>query len=277
MGIKDKLNKVGHTLTKNSPAIFTGIGIVGLGATAYFAYKSRDGVNKIVEDIEEARELELEIDRWEVTKDLVGVLALPITTGILSGACIITAHRIQNQRIGILSSALLAQQARNLYFEDKYKEEHGEEKYKKFITPVDKEKIMTTDAKGKEKEVEIDIKRDTDATIGQWFGTSSEATSDDHTYNVSFIEAVNEKMQTRLFQKGHLLLNEVRDELGFERTRSGNYLGWSTADLFGIEQITYNETLADGTIEPDIWVTWSHPKPIYNDIDLNGRYSPFTD
>ena len=62
MGIKDKLNKVGHTLTKNSPAIFTGIGIVGLGATAYFAYKSRDGVNKIVEDIEEARELELEID-----------------------------------------------------------------------------------------------------------------------------------------------------------------------------------------------------------------------
>ena len=136
MSLKEKVQQVGRTVSKNSPAIFTGLGIVGLGATAYFAYKSRDGVEEIVEGVEEAREAGHDINRFEVVKDLAGVLALPVATGILSGACIITAHRIQNQRIGVLSSALLAQQAKNLYFENKYKEEHGEEEYEKFITPT---------------------------------------------------------------------------------------------------------------------------------------------
>ena len=56
MTFKQKLKDTGRALSKNSPTIFTGLGIVGLGATAYFAYKSRDGVEEIVEGIEEARE-----------------------------------------------------------------------------------------------------------------------------------------------------------------------------------------------------------------------------
>ena len=277
MTIKQKLQNVGRTIGKNSPAIFTGLGIVGLGATAYFAYKSRDGVEEIIESVEEAREQGHDINRWEVTKDLAGVLALPVTTGLLSGACIITAHRIQNQRIGALSSALLAQQARNVYFEQKYKKQHGEEEYQKFITPVETETRTITDEKGKEKKVEVDIRQDTNDTVGEWFDKSSEYAEDDHSYNVSFIEAVNEKMQTRLFQKGHLLLNEVRDELGFERSRAGQLFGWSTADVFDIQRIVTNERTPEGDIVPQIWVTWSTPKYIWNDVDLHGRYSPFED
>ena len=167
MTIKQKLQNAGRAIGKNSPAIFTGLGIVGLGATAYFAYKSRDGVEEIIESVEEAREQGHDINRWEVTKDLAGVLALPVTTGLLSGACIITAHRIQNQRIGALSSALLAQQARNVYFEQKYKKQHGEEEYQKFITPMETETQTVVDAKGKEKKVEVDIRQDTNDTVGE--------------------------------------------------------------------------------------------------------------
>src|SRR5690625_1650689 len=150
MSLKNKFKNAGRAIAKNSPAIFTGLGVVGLGATAYFAYKSREGVEEIVEGVEEAREQGHDINRWEVTKDLAGVMALPVTTGLLSGACIITAHRIQNQRIGALSSALLAQQARNVYFEQKYKKQHGEEEYEKFITPMETETRTVTDKKGKE-------------------------------------------------------------------------------------------------------------------------------
>ena len=275
MSLKNKFKNAGRSIAKNSPAIFTGLGVVGLGATAYFAYKSREGVEEIVEGVETAREQGNEINRWEVTKDLAGVMALPVTTGLLSGACIITAHRIQNQRIGVLSSALLAQQTRNLYFENKYKEKHGEKEYEKFIAPVDSEKRKVTDEKGKEKEVEVDIRKDTNDTIGEWFDKSYEYASDDHSYNISFIEAVNEKLQTRLFQKGHLLLNEVREELGFERTRAGQLFGWSVGDMFDIQRIVTNERTPEGDIVPQIWVTWTSPKYIWNDIDLQGRYSPF--
>lgn len=277
MSIKEKIQKAGKAITKNSPAIFTGLGVVGLGATAYFAYKSRDGVEEVVDGIEEARESGHDINRFEVAKDLAGIMALPITTGILSGACIITAHRIQSKRIGALSGALLAQQARNLYFEKKYKEKHGQEEYEKFVTPMDKETKTVTDEDGKESDVEIDVRKETDATIGEWFDKSAEYASDDHTYNLRYIEAVNEKLQTRLFQKGHLLLNEVRDELGFERTRNGNLLGWSTSDLFSIDKAVVNETDELGNINPQIWVFWSHVKPIWGDVDLDGRYSPYTE
>lgn len=277
MSIKEKIQNAGKAIAKNSPAIFTGLGVVGVGATAYFAYKSRDGVEEVVDGIEEARENGHEIDRWAVAKDLTGIMALPVTTGILSGACIITAHRIQSKRIGALSGALLAQQARNLYFENKYKEKHGQEEYEKFVTPMDQETRTVTDEDGEESEVEVDVRKETNASIGEWFDKSAEYASDDHTYNLRYIEAVNEKLQTRLFQKGHLLLNEVRDELGFERTRSGNLLGWSTSDLFSIEKSVVNERDEQGNIKPQVWVFWSHPKYIWNDVDLEGRYSPYTE
>lgn len=273
MSLKDKVKNAGRAIAKNSPAIFTGLGIVGLGVTAYFAYKSRDGVEEIVEGVEEARESGNDINRFEVAKDLAGVLALPITTGILSGACIITAHRIQNQRIGVLSSALLAQQAKNLYFENKYKKEHGQEEYEKFMMPVEEEEIVNEDG---EKET-INKRGSISDLHGAWYDKSSEYVADDHTYNLVNIEAANEQMQTRLFQKGHLLLNEVRDALGLPRDPRGQLMGWSTADMFEIKRTVVNDKLPNGDIDPQIWVYWPDAKYIWNDVDLEGRYSPFTD
>ena len=273
MSFKEKLQQAGRTVSKNSPAIFTGLGIVGLGATAYFAYKSRDGVEEIVEGVEEAREQGNDINRFEVVKDLVGVLALPVTTGILSGACIITAHRIQNQRIGALSSALLAQQAKNLYFENKYKKEHGQEEYEKFITPTVEEEVVDEDGE----KTTITKRGNLNDIHGSWFDKSSEYVSDDHTYNIATIEAANDKMQARLFQKGHLLLNEVRDALGLPRDPRGQLMGWSTADMFQIQRTVFNDTDEEGNIIPQIWVYWPAAKYIWNDVDLEGRYSPYTD
>ena len=42
MNIKNTLSKTGMTLKKHSPLLCTVAGVVGLGATAYLAYKSRD-------------------------------------------------------------------------------------------------------------------------------------------------------------------------------------------------------------------------------------------
>ena len=272
MSLKEKVQQAGKTLAKNSPTIFTGLGIVGLGATAYFAYKSRDGVEDIVDAIEETREAGEEVNRMEVARDLLGVMALPVATGLLSGACIITAHRIQNQRIGTLSTALLAQQAKNLYFEKKYKEQNGEEEYNRFMMPVEEEEV-TNEAGEK---TTVDVRQDPNSLIGAWFDKSKEYASDDHTYNLSYIESSNDKLQTRLFQKGHLLLNEVLDELGLDRIPSGQLMGWSTADLFQLDKTVLNERDEEGNIIPQIWVTWPDAHYIYNDIDFTGRYSPYS-
>lgn len=277
MTFKQTMHKVGRKVAKHSPAIFTGVGIVGLGTTAYLAYKSRDKVEAIVEDIESKREAGEEVNKVEVVKDFVEATYLPITVGALSVASILMSHRIQRKRILTLSGVLAAEQARNIYFEKKYKKVHGEEAYVQFSTPTDEVEHVEVGKNGKEKITVHQVKKDIDHTIGQWYDESSEYTSDDHTYNVAFIDAVNDRMQTLLFQRGSLLLNEVREALGFERIRAGALLGWTTSDNFDIEKNImnmYDETT--GQMRDEIWVTWSRPRYIFDEIELGGgRYSPF--
>lgn len=277
MNLKQTFRKIGHTVSKHSPAIFTGIGVVGLGATAYLAYKSRDKVEAIVEDIEEKRENGEEINKLEVVKDFVEATYLPISVGALSIGSILMSHQIQRKRILALSGALAAEQARNIYFEKKYKKVHGEEAYREFTTPTDEVEHVEVGENGKEKITVHQVKKDIDHTIGQWYDESLEYTSDDHAYNVAFIEAVNERMQTLLFQRGSLLLNEVREALGFERIRAGALLGWTSADNFEIEYNVMKMLDEDtGEMKNEIWVTWSRPRYIYDEIEMGGgRYSPF--
>lgn len=274
MSIKTTISKAGFALKKNSPTILTGVGVVGLGVTAFLAYKSRDKVEAVVEEIERKRDLDIPVNKLEVAKDLTEALYQPVLVGAASVTAIVMAHKIQSNRIKTLVGALAVEQARNVYFEKKYKKQHGEEEYTKFVTPTEQEEQVTVDAKGKEKITVKEVKQDVDKTIGQWYDESEEFVSDDHTYNMAYIDSVKDRMQAIMFQRGTLLLNEVREALGFERIRSGALLGWSTQDNFDIETSVVNIVNEEtGEFEPQIWVTWSRPRYIYDDVELSGRYS----
>lgn len=274
MTMRTMVAKTGMTLKKHSPIIFTTIGVAGLGATAYLAYKSRSKVEAVVERIEEDRANEQPVDKMQVVKDLTEALYMPVVVGALSVASILMAHRIQSNRIKFLMGALVTQQARNVYFQQKYRKEHGEEAYSKFIAPVDQVEHVEVGKNGKEKITVESVKKEVDLSIGQWYSDSSEYASDDHAYNLSYIDSINERLNTILFQRGHLMLNEVREALGFERIRTGALLGWSTGDYFNIQTHVVNcGNVEDGDSFEQIWVTWSNPKYIYDEVDFSGRYS----
>lgn len=274
MSIKSFIAKSTMGLKKHSPAIFTTVGVVGLGATAYLAYKSRDKVEAVVRNIEEARDNEEPVNKVEVAKDLAEALYQPVLVGAASITCILMAHRIQSNRIKLLMGALVTEQARNIYFQQKYRKEHGDEAYTKFVTPVDHVEHIEVGKNGKEKLTVETVKKEVDLSIGQWYSESSEYASDDHTYNIAYIDSINDKLQTILFQRGHLLLNEVREALGFERIRAGALLGWTTGDFFNIQKHVVNcGNVEEGDSLEQIWVTWSNAKYIYDSVEFNGRYS----
>lgn len=209
----------------------------------------------------------------EVAKDLAEALYQPIIVGAVSVACIVAAHKIQSNRIKLLAGTLAIEQARNIYFEQKYKKQHGEEAYTKFVSPIEDEEHVELDKKGKEKITIKQVKKDIDDTIGQWYDESDEYYSDDHTYNMANIQAVNDRMQTLLFQRGSLLLNEVREALGFDRSRNGALLGWTTQDTFDIQTLVSVMENEEGEMKDEIYVTWTRPRYIYDDVEYNGRYS----
>lgn len=277
MTIKQTFLKAGRTIGKFAPEIYTSLGVVGVGATAYLAYKSKDKVEEIVTEVEERRDHDLPVSPVKVAKDLGVALYIPITVGVLSIGSILMAHNIQRKRILTLTGALAAQQAQNLYFENKYRKKHGDKEFEEFMIPTEQIKREETDPKGKKKEVIEDVKKEVDSTIGEWYSESTEYVSDDHGYNMAYIDSISEKLQTRLFQRGNLLLGEVREELGFERGgRASALLGWTTADDFDIRKVV--TTLGDetaGELKEQIYVSWSTPKYIYDDIEFNSRYSTY--
>lgn len=277
MTFKQTMVKAGFVLRKHSPALFTTVGIVGLGVTAVLAYKSRDKVEVVVEEIERKRDLGTPVNKMEVAKGLTEALYQPVLTGVASVACILLAQKIQSNRIKMLVGTLAVEQARNVYFEKRYRKQHGDEEYTKFIAPVDEVENTIIGENGEEEVTVQTIKKDLDRTIGQWYDESEEYLSDDHAYNVAWIDGVNDKMSLLLFQRGRLLLNEVREALGFERIKNGALLGWSSADNFEIEKHVVNVEVEneDGEKEmkEQIWVTWSKPRYIYDEMELTGRYA----
>lgn len=299
MKINDKVvqtvGKVTRGISKNSPIILTVGGVAGLGATAVFSYKAAKKVEVIVEDIEARRAIEEEfaeleslehrtseqnmklaeyrttvvpIDRYEIGKRIVGAVALPVTIGISSVMMIALSYHIQNNRIVNLAAALATASAERLFYDAKFKAQYGEEEYNKFHTPTLKENVTVT-KNGKDKTIETDVRKNMPSINGEWYDASSEYSSDDHDYNMQNIRAVEANLQHRMFRKGFLLQNEVLEALGFERTRQGALLGWSTATGFDISpSVTNIVDRLNGELVPQIYVRWTTPEYMYDKVDF---------
>lgn len=269
MKLQTIFNKSVHVLQKNAPALLTGAGIIGLGATGYLAYKAAPKVEAVVEEMEEDRDSGIELDKVGYTRDLAMAIALPVTVGAASISAFVLSYNIQNKRILGLSGALTTMAGERAYYENKFRNDYGDEEYEKFRQPSHKEKAKVKDDKGKEKEQEVEVRDDLPSLRGAWFDKSEEYIKDDHDYNVQFIRSVEEHLSTKLFRDGFLYLNEVYDALGLERTRQGNILGFTTGSSFQMDMDVSNfYDKEEMTLLPQIYVSWNEPRPIYDRADF---------
>lgn len=271
--IKTKMVKKGHKLVrgtkKHSPLILLGLGIAsGIGA-GVMAYKSRPKMEAIVEDIEVAREAGDPVDTVEVGKRVTKALMPTIALSAISIGSFIWSYKIQNNRITALSGVLAATQAAHAKLQRKVRDKLGDEGYKELMT-TDKVVTSNADEEGAEIEALSLMKAEYDKAIGEWYENSSEYFSDNHAYNMQWIYDRVDKIDLKLFSKGAITLNELRDALGFDRIASGAMVGWNSSDYFRVETMVYNETdPVTGEIKPYIWVTWTAPHYIYNDIEYD--------
>lgn len=298
------VSKVTFEVSKHSPLILTGLGIVGLGATAYYAYKSRDKINIIVSDVEEKQEMQerletlrsypelndeeaqefemladtelrgdLDVDKYKYARDLIAATALPITLGVLSATAIGGSYLIQNRRIAGLAGALATTTAEHKYLRDRMEKKYGKEEVERLETVEEKE-VTYTDSKGKEKTKKIDVQVPTPvgSMSGRWYADSNEYFADDHQYNLDNLRTVQRALEQKLFVNGFLRFNQVMDALGFDRIKGGEEFGWNTQTGFDMSfQTTNFETTED--IIPQIYVRWTRPISIYHDVEYTGRYS----
>lgn len=306
MKIKSLIAKSTKAIAKNAPLGLTVAGVLGLGATAYLSFKSakrfeeitddiestradkefrdmmedkihEEGIDSLTEeekeDYEESKDKDLEVHRSVVVRNVAGALAAPVITGTLSICAITLSYMMMNNRVKGLASALATASAESYYYHKKYENQYGVEEAKRFYTPTTGTKETAKDDNGKQVQV---VKKDkgTGDLYGEWFDKSENYLADDHSYNKAFIASVEEKMANKLFRNGYLVLNDLKDSLGFERDRSGAVVGWTAGDVWHLDvktvMVTNEET---GEHEPQIYIHWPAPKYIYDNIEYTGRYS----
>lgn len=305
--VTQTVGKAGLAVKKYSPAIMTGTGVVGLVATSYFAYKAAPRVAEIVDDMEEARKLQeryLELksvgtdrltddevvelvemeqeaggrpqfNRLGYIRDLLGAVALPVATGVVSISAMLFSYRILTGRVTSLTGAVATLVAEKAERDRHMRDVLTDEEYERATSKVYEKEMEVEDEDGSTKVIKGKARRTEKSLDGAWFSDSAEFARDDHAYNVRWIEVAEQTLEARLSRRGYIMLNEVYDELGLERTKEGQILGWSVGDCFTFGTDVTNVMGASGEFYPEIYVKWPSPRMIYEDVDFTGRYGVF--
>lgn len=255
-GAKQALNVTQYFAKKYLPAGLAVAGATGLIATAVLAYKAAPKVNLALDQIEADRAKGKKVSSIEAIRMISGPLWKPIVVGTGSLTALAGSYYILNGRINSLSK-LASQQANAL---------------REGMSPVENKTI--TDEDGNEEEIAVEVDAAKNDQMGRWMHYSDEWTQDDLSYVTTLIDSVETRMQDRLFERGYLVMNEVLEALGFQRTAQGAILGWTTADTFYLDKKMFNGYHeADGDEASEIFVQWTPAHSVYDKVSFTGRYA----
>lgn len=212
---------------KESPAILTGLGVLGLAATAYAAYKAGlkasiilEKHKKAMENIEKGDKEAKKEATIETVKSMTPVLLPPIIMGVASAACIIGSNTISSKRVAVLSAAYSLSERTVKDLNGKMTEILGEKKTRQIKDAITKDRLQKDDIK--EKEILLTGSGDVlckDYYSGRFFRSSSQKVG----------LAVN-KLSVMARNEMYVSLNDFYDLLNIPRLPLGEDFGWIAED-----------------------------------------------
>lgn len=240
----------GLLLSKYSPHILMGSGLVGVIASAVLACKATLKLESVTADFSDGIEQiksDTEYNEKDRARDLVRIyfqraLALgklygpSLALGAGSIACILGSHGILAKRNAAVMAAYAIMQDTFNKYRARVVEELGEEKDEAFRHGL-KQKVETVTTIGedgkktKTKEVSLVPSEDYDednraSDYAKFFDEYSVQWTKDPAHNLFFLRSQQNFANDLLKSRGHVFLNEVYDMLGIPRTKAGAVVGW---------------------------------------------------
>jgi len=248
MSFKSKItraaSRVGTSLAKNYPTIALTAGIVGFAGTVGLAIhatkKSDPIIGRHMSDIHHTRErFKKQNDPYspeQFRKDQVAIWTTTVTglarnyaptvaLGAASIAALVSGQSVLSSRLNTMTIAYEGTRTLFKTYRKKVTEEVGDER--------ELEIYEASAADARERLIETGVidpdcsGYDFDGTTF-WFDstTSPENYQDSDMLNANFLRDVENAMNRRLQQRGHLFLNDVYEALGMEDTPIGTQIGW---------------------------------------------------
>ena len=239
-------------LSKQSPHILFGAGIVGFGATIYLASKAVLKLDRHVDNFQENLETVKELydsakdsdegrasyPKSEYRKDLAylyansiyditNMYAPTVIVGTLTIVCLTKSHTIlSNRNTALMAAYSVLERSYNAY-RKRVIDEFGEDKDREFRYPTKEIRTLSLDEKGKAVEkVETKTLLDQYSTYARFFDEMCPDWKRNPEYNLIFLRAQQNWANDLLRARGHVFLNEVYDMLGIPRTKAGAVVGW---------------------------------------------------
>lgn len=236
-------------VSKRSPEILTGIGIVGMCTTVVLAVKATPKAMELIEEekdrqndvlyleaVEKGHENFARVDRLkpvEVVKVAWKPYIPAAVTGVVSIACIVGASSVNARRQAALYSAYKLSETAFAEYKDKVVETIGEKKEKVVKDKVAAKKVEENPVSNNT--VIVTEKGNTlcyDAAAGRYFRS-----------DIDKIKAAVNEINRQMVYDQYVSLNEFYDELGLEHTDLGNELGWNLDK--GLVEVDFSSQIAD--------------------------------
>jgi hypothetical protein len=283
--VSSAYNKASLKVKKHSPEILIVAGVVGTVASAVMACRATTKIGKVmdqtkedVEKIHEATEAgatamgedySVEDSRKDLTivyvqtgVKLVKLYGSSVALGALSLTSIVASNQILRKRNVALAAAYATVDKTFKEYRERVVERFGDEVDKELrynIKAKKVEEVVTDPETGKEKKVKstIDVADPTENPYCMFFDeTTSKAYEDNMDYNRMTLRATQQYANDKLKSDGFLFLNDILEELGMQKTKLGQIVGWvykpenSNGDNYvDFRVLEVNRETADGGYE----------------------------
>lgn len=249
-GLKRTIKSAERVLTKYSPGILTGIGIVGMIGATFMAVKATPKALYLIETKKEESEVE-ELTPVETIKTCWKCYIPATLTTVLSAVCLIGASTVSAKRNAALATAYSISEAALREYQEKVVEVIGEKKEKAVRDAVAKDQIER-DPVTKSEVVIIDSNSNTlcyEPLSGRYFKST-----------IDKIKKAEIKLDRQMIQEMYVSLNDFYWEIGLDGTDLGDQMGWNLSK--GYMDLSFSSQLADdGT--PCAVIVYGIP-PVYD-------------
>lgn len=237
---------------KHSPTILFAAGVVGFGVTIVLASRATLKVDKVLSAHEEgvaaAKELhsrdladytdtdyrkDIAILHTRFVVDLAKMYGPAVVMGIASIAALTSSHVILNRRSVALMAAYAAVEKGFNEYRSRVVADLGEEKDRELRYGLVDQEITETSEDGEVVRTIKALGESKPSMYAVMFDEKSRSWSRDPGYNQVFLQGQQAYANNLLQERGHVLLNDVYDMLGLERTAAGCVVGWILKDTCG--------------------------------------------
>lgn len=269
---------VNGSLTKNSPHILFGAGIVGMAASTALACKAtleaKDIVDEIRAEIKEITEDKDEIVRRtdnngtyekalafkyaESGGKILRVYSPAILVGGLSLGALIGSHVQLTRRNAALTATIATLAKAYDSYRARVREVLGEEEEHNIYMGVERDKKTKATTR---------VSPTPFSPYARLFEESNLNWRNNAEYNLMFLKAQLNAFNYKLQSRGHVFLNEVYDGLGIPRTVEGQVVGW-VLDGDGDNYIDFGlmEAFSSAQLEKNFWLDFNVDGVVYDKI-----------